>query len=153
AARLAQPGGRLRLQLRLGEASRAPAYLSVEAKLVGSAEEAEPRSQHEGAGLRSAGDGVEAKLDIAGVEPLPQLIVHLPFLEMPFEGLVIPAEDPCIATVEVAGLLVDLADADAHVEAQTCEADLQKDVASRERGILAVDGANHAGVGELVVDH
>ena len=152
-SRLAQPRTRLGLQLGLSEASRAPAYLPVKAQLVGPAEEAEPRSQHEWTSLGSPGEGVEAKLDVAGVEPLPQLVVHSPFLEMAVQGLVIPAEDLRVAAVELARFVVDLADAYPDVEAHACEADLQEDVSPRERRVLAVHGANGAGIGQLIVDH
>ncbi len=85
---------------------------------------------------------MKAKLDIAGVESLPQLVVHSSFLEMAFQGLVIPAEDLRVTTVELARFVVDLADAYPDVEEHACEADLQEDVSSCKRRVLAVHGAN-----------
>ena len=71
------------------------------------------------------GDGVDAELDLAAVEPLADLVVHLPHLQVPLEGAVVPAPAPQPAAVADQLLVDQAADADAEVEPQAPEAALQ----------------------------
>jgi hypothetical protein len=98
-------------QFGLGESADASADLTVEPQLMQPPYEPEAESKREGPGSGGAGEREKAELDIAGVEPLPDLIVHLAVLEVTLERPVGPAEDSRLAAVQLTGVVVDLAHA------------------------------------------
>src|SRR5215217_1143379 len=136
-----------------GQAGHALAGVPGEAALDPAAEQPEAEPDDRVGDVGRAGDDVDAELDLAAVQPLADLVVHLPHLQVPLEGAVAPAPAPQPAAVD-GGLLVDQpADADAEAEPQAPEAALQQQVAPVQRAVGGVDGPDDGRVGELVVGH
>ena len=126
------------LEFGLCESTDSPADLAVEGELLLSAYQVKSCPQQPGAGSGSTGVCVQAKVDVAGVEPFPDFVVHLALFEVPFQGAVVPTEDTSLPFVDFAGVVIHLADAYSHVQAESREADLQQHVAPGERRVAAV---------------
>src|ERR1700709_2937734 len=90
---LALVGGAIGLQLGLGEPAHATADLPVEVQLIRAPDPTKAGSQQEWAGPGRLGHGAQVEPDVPGVEPLPDPVVHLPLLEVPLQGPVVPADD------------------------------------------------------------
>src|SRR3954453_20440548 len=129
------------------------AGVAIELQLLAPAEHREPDS-HEGVpGLRPVRDRGDPELALARVEPLPDLVAHLPALEVAAQRPVVPAPDAHGPSV-LEPLLVDhAADADAEPEVEPDEACDEQHVAALERRVLLEDGVDGRAVGERVVAH
>ena len=95
---------------------------SREAHLLAAAEQPEAEAHDRVAAGGGSHEAVDAELDLAAVEPLPDLIAHLARLEVALQRAVAPAPDARLPAVDGARLVDDVADAHAEVEAQPVEA-------------------------------
>src|SRR5689334_8337289 len=103
-------------QAHVGEEGHAPARAASELDLLVPAEQ--PKAElDDRARAGRARDGVCPKLDLAVVEPLPDLEVSLAGLDVPVEGSVVPEEDVRRATAFAAFAFPGPADADARIDA------------------------------------
>src|SRR5215218_4107527 len=134
-----------------GQPGHALAGVPGEAALDPAAEHPEAEPDDRVGDVGRAGDGVDAEVDLAAVQPLVDLVVHLPHLQVSLEGAVVPA--PAAQGAAPGGqLLVDQpADADPEVEPEAVEAALQQHVAPLQGAVGGVDGPDDGRVGELVV--
>jgi hypothetical protein len=123
-----------------------------ESHLLTTADEPEAEPDEWVAHLRAARDDMDAELDGAVVEPLPDGEVHLAALEMSGERAVAPAPDADCPPDDGARLVGDRADPAPEEEAQRVEACLQH-VAVRKSAGGIEDRAHDRGVGEGVVAH
>src|SRR4051795_3137007 len=129
------------------------AGVAVELQLLAPAEQREAHSHERVAGLRPVRDRGDPELDVAGVEPLPDLVGHLPALEVAAQRPVEPAPDAHWPALLDALLVDDAADADAEAEVEPEEARDEQHVAALERGVLLEDRVHGRAVGERVVAH
>src|SRR3954471_17523223 len=129
------------------------AGVAIELQLLAPAEQREAESHERVAGLRPVRDRGDPELDLARVEPLPDLVAHLPALEVAAQRPVVPAPDAHGPSV-LAPLLVDhAADADAEPEVEPDEARDEQHVAALEGRVLLEDRVDRRAVGERVVAH
>jgi len=92
--------------------------------------EAEPDGR---ARLGGARDGVRPELDLAAVEPFPDLEIPLAGLDVPLERAVVPEGDLRLPPVFAPRLRAGVADADAGVDAQPERVQDQQQLAPLER--------------------
>src|SRR5215217_6695607 len=111
------------------QAGHAGAGGTGEPALDPAAEHPEPQADDRLGDAGRAGEGVDAERDLAAVEPLVDLVVHLPHLQVPLEGAVVPAPAPHRAAVDGQLLVDQAADPDPKAEPQAVEAALQQHVA------------------------
>src|SRR3954451_480578 len=129
------------------------AGVAIELQLLAPAEHREADSHERVAGLRPVRDRGDPELDLARVEPLPDLVAHLPALEVAAQRPVVPAPDAHGPSV-LEPLLVDhAADADAEPEVEPDEACDEQHVAALEGRVLLEDRVDGRAVGERVVAH
>src|SRR4051794_13036893 len=129
------------------------AGVAVELQLLAPAEQREADSHERVADLRPVRHRGDPELDLARVEPLPDLVAHLPALEVAAQRPVVPAPDAHGPSV-LAPLLVDhAADADAEPEVEPDEACDEQHVAALEGRVLLEDRVDGRAVGERVVAH
>src|SRR5690242_302106 len=91
------------------------------------------------------------ELDLAGVEPFPDLEVALPRLDMSFEGAVVPCEDRGSAAVFRALLGTGVADPDAGEDAGAERMQDQEHLALLERNSWVVASLDERRIGERIV--
>src|SRR5680860_177936 len=147
------PHGRPRLgepQLSAHEGDHPPAG-AVDEDLLHAPAEYPPAQAHDRVGDDAgAHEAADAELDLAGVEPLPHLVIHLAGLEVALQGLVVPTPDAHLPAMHLPLLVDHPADSNAHVEAQAEEAAHQQHVAVLQRRLGVVDRAHQPRVRELV---
>src|SRR4051794_4784426 len=143
--RAAGPRRRQRHHLRAG--------VAVELELLSAAEQREAEAHERVADPRPVRHGGDAELDLARVEPLPDLVLHLAALEVAVQRPVVPAPDAHRPPALLADLVGDLADAHAEAEVEADEARDEQHVAALERRVLLEDRVDRRAVGEAVVAH
>src|SRR5215216_7208949 len=122
-----------------GQAGHALAGVPGEAALDPAAEQPEAEPDDRVGDVGRTREGVDAELDLAAVQPLADLVVHLPHLQVPLEGAVVPAPAPQGAAVGGQLLVDQAADADPEVEPEAPEAALQQHVPGLEGAVVGVD--------------
>ena len=90
------------------------------------------------------------ELDLAGIEPFPDLEVPLTRLDVSLEGAVVPERDPGVAAVFPAFVVAGFVDADTGVDAGTERVQDQEHLAPFERDTRVIAGLDKGGVGEGV---
>jgi hypothetical protein len=136
--------------LRVSPAMRSQA-LRANATCLTPAEETKAQRDEEVIRIGGLRDRVDAELHRAIVEPLPHLVVDLTSLEVAGERPVVPRAHTGSPAVLVAVAVVLTSDSDAHVDAEPPEENLEEHRATIERLGWIVEGAEHAGVDELVI--
>src|SRR3954468_9294297 len=129
------------------------ARVVVELQLLAPAEQCEADPHERVADLRPVRHGGDAELDGARVEPLADLVAHLPALEVAVQRAVAPAPHLDGAVLLGAALVDDLEDADAEAEVEAEEPPDEHHVPALERGVLLEDRAHGRALGERVVAH
>src|SRR5215211_1526582 len=106
--------------------------MAGEAALDPAPEDPEAEADDRVGDVGRAGEGMDAEHDLAAVEPLADLVDHLPHLQVALEGAVVPAPAPHRATVDGQLVVDQAADPDPEVEPEAVEAALQQHVAGLE---------------------
>src|SRR5689334_11921160 len=129
------------------EAAQPTLDRQIEALLCPAAEQTEPPSHDwawDGRHPRVAGNPEKHP---AGGQVLDHLVAEATLFKVPLQGLVAPAPGP----FGICGLVDHLRDPDAEVKPQAEEPALQQHVAAGQVAAAAVDGAQDARFGELVL--
>src|SRR5204863_6799966 len=99
------------LQPGRGELRHPLAAAPVEAQLLAAPEQPPAQPDDRVGNLGRTREGVDAELDLAGVQPLPHLVIHLALLQVALERAIVPAPHPHGAAIDLPGLVVDAAHA------------------------------------------
>jgi len=102
-------------------------------------------------GLGDLRHSVDPVLHVTRIEPLPDLIIHLPPLQVALESSVGPTPDAHTPVGDLLDFVEDDADAYAYPHPQGEIANLEQHVSALEWGVGPVVGSNPFGIGEFVI--
>jgi hypothetical protein len=94
--------------------------------------------------------GIDPELDLTRIEPFPQLVIDLTDFEVILEGPVVPSPDAGRASIVCADFVLDASNANAGIDAQPPEVDLEKHGSSLKGFARVVESSDQRGIREVI---